>query len=472
MARHSACLVVSALVGLVGTVARGDDLRVGAATVVITPPAGTPMAGYYHMRAAEGVHDDLTAKAIVLETGGVKAALVGLDLISTTRDLVEDARREVERTTGIPGSHVMISASHAHTGPVIAGRGIREDDLGGTSDLAKAFRAGLPAKIAEAVRLADSRLAPAVVSAAHGNESSIAFNRRYHMTDGTVGWNPGKLNPKIVKPAGTIDPDVPVVLFASPAGKPLAVYVNHAVHLDNVGGALLSADMPYTLSKALGEFLGPDALTLYTTGCCGDVNHVDVTWRQRQGGFDNAARMGVILAGEVLRTWRKLGPVASGPLRIKSETVPLPLPALGPGDVEKAQAIVAQRKDPKGKQPTFLESVWAFKVLDVDARKGKPNEMEVQVIALGDDLAWVSLPGEIFVELGLAIKKDSPFPTTILAELANGSIGYVPSRRAYPQGNYEVVSARCAEGSGEKLVEAASRLLKQLHEAPAAATGR
>ena len=52
--------------------------------------------------------------------------------------------------------------------------------------------------------------------------------------------------------------------------------------------------------------------------------------------------------------------------------------------------------------PAFLERVQAFKVLDVAAREGKPLEAEVQVIALGDDLAWVGLPGEIFVELGLA----------------------------------------------------------------------
>ena len=81
-------------------------------------------------------------------------------------------------------------------------------------------------------------------------------------------------------------------------------------------------------------------------------------------------------------------------------------------------------------------------MLDVAGPRGQAAEVEVQVIALGDDIAWVSLPGEIFVELGLAIKQDSPFPHTIIAELANGSIGYVPSRRAYAQGNYEVVSAR------------------------------
>ena len=82
---------------------------------------------------------------------------------------------------------------------------------------------------------------------------------------------------------------------------------------------------------------------------------------------------------------------------------------------------------------------------------------------MGNDVAWVSLPGEIFVELGLAIKQDSPFPNTIIAELANGAIGYIPSRRAYAQGNYEVVSARCAEGSGERLVDVALKLLNSLY---------
>src|SRR3954447_6814515 len=102
---------------LVALPVRAGELRVGAAAVVITPPPGTPMAGYYSARAAEGVHDDLHAKAIVLERDGQKAALVALDLISTTRDLVEEARHAIEATTGLRGDTVMISATHAHTGP-------------------------------------------------------------------------------------------------------------------------------------------------------------------------------------------------------------------------------------------------------------------------------------------------------------------------------------------------------------------
>jgi neutral ceramidase len=444
--------------------ARAGELSVGAAAVSITPPPGTPMAGYYIARAATGVHDDLFAKAVVLGVDGDRAALVALDLISTTRDLVEAARREIERTTGLRGDAVMISATHAHTGPVLKGRGVREAAVGGDSDLSSRYSSGLPAKIAEAVRLAASRMAPAKARAGHGREASIAFNRRYHMLDGTVGWNPGKLNPKILKPAGTIDPDVPVVYFESAAGAPLATYVNYAVHLDNVGGLKFSADMPFTLGRSLAEYKGPEMVTLFTAGCCGDINHVDVSWREPQRGFENAARMGLILAAEVLRTWPKLEPLAPGALRVKSETISLALPAIAPGDVEKARAIAERaRSGSKTDLPKFLDQVWAYKVLDVSAREGRPQEVEVQVVALGDDLAWVSLPGEIFVELGLAIKQDSPFKHTIIAELANGAIGYIPSRRAYAQGNYEVVSARCAEGSGERLVDAAVRILKGLH---------
>jgi hypothetical protein len=449
---------------LVGTLlitpAWSAELRVGAAAVPITPPVGIPMAGYYSQRGAQGVHDDLHAKAIVLEAGGRSAALVVLDLISTPRSLVEQARREIERATHLKGADVMISATHTHTGPILD----RNSRFGGQSDVVRDYLSGLPAKIAEAVRQAESKLAPAKVLAACGREESIAFNRRYHMTDGTVGWNPGKLNPKVLKPAGPIDPEVPIVSFESTGGKPLATYINYAVHLDNIGQPQISADFPYTLSRALSDFKGPEMITVFSAGCCGDVNHIDVHWREPQRGFANAARMGTILAAEVFRGWPRLQPMGATAIRVQSTMVSLELPEVGEEDVAKAQQVVDRMRGQGSPRPSFLEMVQAFKVLDVDGRKGRPQEVEVQVIALGNDLAWVSLPGEIFAELGLAIKQDSPFARTIIAELANGAIGYIPARRAYAQGNYEVVSARCAAGSGERLVDAAVRLLKDLYE--------
>jgi neutral ceramidase len=140
--------------------------------------------------------------------------------------------------------------------------------------------------------------------------------------------------------------------------------------------------------------------------------------------------------------------------------VRLDLAPVTPADLAQASNIVARLS--VNPPPKFLDQVFAFKVLDVAARKGEPHEVEVQVVALGDEIAWVSLPGEIFVELGLAIKEKSPFKHTLIAELANGAIGYIPTARAYDEGNYEPISARCAKGSGEKLQEAAIRLLTEL----------
>lgn len=457
-------IIVFTMSLVAGTSLSAAGLRVGAASVNITPPVGIGMAGYYFERGAQGTNDDLFAKAIVLEQDGVRVALVGLDLISTTRPMVEAARTEIARAVGIPADHVMISATHAHTGPVLAQRGTREIASGGETGLSERYSNELPKRIAESVRLAAARLEPARLLAGVGREEHLSFNRRFFMKDGTVGWNPGKLNANAVRPAGPVDPDVGVVLFEAPRERqpavPLATYVNFAMHPDTVGGTHFSADYPGVLSRLLANCRGTNMLTLFANGACGNLNHIDVEWAGPQHGYAEAQRIGTILAADVLQTLKELQPLRPGPLRVRSEIVRLPLPETKPEDVENAKATVARysMKDNSG----FMEKVRAYRVLDVAARAGKPQEVEVQVIALGEDVAWVSLPGEIFVELGLAIKKASSFRYTMIAELANGSIGYIPNKEAYPQGNYEVVSARCAEGSGEMLVAAATRLLNDL----------
>jgi hypothetical protein len=438
---------------------RAGDLTAGAAAADITPPQGCPMAGYYSARGAEGTHDPLHAKALVFETDGTRAALVALDLIGTTRGLVEETRKLVEKETGIPGGHVMISATHSHTGPVLWDGSPRADALGGGSDIAREYMKALPGKIAGAVKRAFAARKPARVFHAIGREDGLAFNRRFHMADGSIGWNPGKKNPKVVRPAGTTDPAVPVVYVESADGKPIATYANFAMHLDTVGGLYYSADYPYTLSQSLAAVRGDDMVTLFTIGTAGDINHINVDDPKPQKGHGEAARIGTRLAAEVLRAYERLQPAADGPIRVSSETVELPLAPVTAEDVAAAKAVIADVRAGAKPAPKFLDQVRAFKSVDVANRLGKPLSVEVQVISLGDDLAWVSLPGEVFVELGLSIKAGSPFRTTILAELANGSVGYIPSRVAYAQGNYEVVSARCAEGSGERLVDAA---LKQL----------
>jgi hypothetical protein len=446
---------------LLSPLARSAQLRVGAAAVNITPPKGIPMAGYYSIRLAEGTHDDLNAKAIVFEQDGAKAALVALDLVTVARPTIEEARRLIARSTGVPGDAVMISATHSHTGPLLSGVSVRNASYGGDMEMAKTYTTALASRIAEAVQRAEVALAPARLSAAIGREDSLPFNRRFIMKDGTVGWNPGKLNPNIVRPAGPIDPAVPVVYAESATGKPLATYVNFAMHLDTVGGMQFSSDFAFTLGQILGHVKSPEMLTLFTIGCAGDINHLNTAIKDPQKGHGEAARIGTILAGEVLKTYARLAPVATRKPKSRHAIVPLPIPPVTAADIEEARTLVTRIGSPN--DPKFLEKVWAFKVLDLYGRDGRPQEVEVQVIALGPELAWVSLPGEVFVELGLAIKAASPFKHTIIAELANGSIGYIPTKRGFAEGNYEPVSARCAEGSGEMLVDATLKLLRELH---------
>ena len=129
-------LAVLALPGAAG------ELRVGVASTDITPPMGIAMAGYYHERGADGVLDPLFSKAMVIEQDGQRAALVVVDLIGITRWVTDQARTQIEQATGIKGDHVMISATHAHTGPELANRGKRSAELGSETPVAVAYTEG------------------------------------------------------------------------------------------------------------------------------------------------------------------------------------------------------------------------------------------------------------------------------------------------------------------------------------------
>ncbi|MES2572024.1 MAG: hypothetical protein V4710_18460 [Verrucomicrobiota bacterium] len=447
---------------LLSTQLDAAEFRAGAASVVITPPAGTPVAGYYHLRTADGVLDDLYAKALVIEQDGARAAFVTLDLITTTRPVIVEARRLIAEQTGIAPESVMISATHSHTGPVLTYGSTLDELTGGETPLAHSYVGTLPSLIARSVAEANAGLAAAGASVMLLREERLSFNRRFWMNDGTLSWNPPKLDPAIVAPAGPIDPDLGLLHVKTTGAKPvsLAAYVNFALHADVVGGSRISADFPGVLARHLARSTGASTVTLFANGCCGNINHRNVWWNSPQSGPEETERIGTALAGTLLANWSALAPLKAPAPQSRSVMVEIPARQFSADAVESARNVVRQKKS-----GTVVQAE-AFCVLDSLLREGKPYEVEVQVIALGDELAIVSLPGEIFVELGLAIKKASPFKYTFIAELANGSLGYVPNRAAYAEGNYEVVSARGAEGSGERLVDAAVKLLGELKALP------
>lgn len=436
-----------------------DSLRAGAAQVVITPEKGAPMAGYYNSRMAEGTHDDLYAKALVLEADQVKVALVACDVISLPREITEQARQIVQQKTGITADHVMISATHDHTGPVILTYPSRYNLQGEMKRIAQEYTQGLALRIAEAVVQANAHLQPAQMRAAIGREKRLAFNRRYFMKDGSVGWNPGKLNPNILRPAGPTDPSVSVVYVETPAGVGIAAYTNFAMHQDTTGGLQFSADYSYTLGRVLQMAKGGNLLSMFTIGCAGNVNHLDFSRKDPQSSFAEAARIGAVLAGDVLKTIQRAPIVTAATIEVSSRIVTLELPQLTPDDI--AWAHRTQATFGTDRQAPFLDLVRAAKIIDVEARHGRGFDAEVQVIALGDRVAFVSFPGEMFTEFGLTLKEDSPFPVTVAVELANGGIGYIPNRQAYPQGGYEVISSRALPGAGEMLMNSG---LQQLDE--------
>jgi len=188
---------------------------------------------------------------------------------------------------------------------------------------------------------------------------------------------------------------------------------------------------------------------------------IDVSDPEPQRGFSEIQRIGTVLAGEVIKTYTRLNQLDVDVIKVKREIVKLPLAEIEKDKVPWAREIISKYGKPDA--APFMDFVNAFKIVDIYERNGNPIEAEIQAFALGDSCAIISLPGEIFTELGLYIKSRSPYPYTVVVELANGSIDYIPDRKAFVEGNYEPLSARCAPGSGEILVEHALALLNEMH---------
>jgi len=215
---------------------------------------------------------------------------------------------------------------------------------------------------------------------------------------------------------------------------------------------------PLVLKLAKGD----DFFTLFTIGAAGNVNHLDFSRKDPQSGFEEAARIGAVLAGDVLKVIQAAPVVPDPVIQVSDKILPIPVPTYTAAEVADAERVQATFGKPNA--APFLDLVKAARVLELNARHGKPLDAEVQVFTIGDKVAIVGFPGEMFAEFGLQLKEDSPFPVTILAELANGAYVYIPNRVAYKEGNYEPTAARLPEGSGEALVDSAfDQLLALAH---------
>lgn len=440
-------------------------LKVGFARSNITPPPGCNVPGGHFPRAGTHVHDDLYATAVLVDNGQDSVALVGLDALSVKRSTVQAGRKLAHKLCGIPPDHIMVGASHTHCG------GPTCDCLGSRPE--KWYCDFVGKQIGAAVAEADRKKVPALVSAGSGQESTVAFNRRFVMKDGKETTHPGKMNPDIAKIAGPIDPQVGVLaVFADGDGeaKRLAgCVVNYTLHGTlGVGGTGYSADWPYYLREAISAVYGRDVLTVFLNGACGDVTQVNnQSPYTPEFGEEYGRFVGHTVAAEVIKVIEQLtitgGKLDEAPLAVADEILDLPMRPVSPAMVQHAKEYL--KGHPGERTADYINADDILRLADwVDQEPEVPSE--IQAIRIGP-LGIVSNPAEYFCCFGLAIKEQSPFEQTMVVELANGCVGYVPDEKALgPKGGgYEprhACSSKLVPEAGKMIAKKSVELLKKL----------
>ncbi|MGC9319155.1 MAG: hypothetical protein ACP5KN_14075, partial [Armatimonadota bacterium] len=190
------------------------ELRVGAASVDITPLLGGLMSGSMSERRSDDVGYPLQAKAVVLDDGDTQVAYVQTDLLFVPRERFDQAKARAEELTAIPAANIMMSATHTHYGPPMAHLFMQPIDE-------EYARWAIP-RMGDAVKLAQNRLRPAVIGHTSGFCPAETHNRRWWMKNGQVRMNPPRGSDELVRPAGPTDPEVALLVAETPHGEPIA----------------------------------------------------------------------------------------------------------------------------------------------------------------------------------------------------------------------------------------------------------
>jgi neutral ceramidase len=429
-------------------------MQIGMAEINITPPLGSHVPGYFHIREATGVLDELYAKAMVIESNNVTFAFIVIDIISLDMPIVEMIRERVYKHTGILQEHIMVSATHTHTGPPrpVIGTDFYYEFLG--------------KRAADSIIVAFNERKPARVGFGRGEEKDIAFNRRFFMKDGFVKTNPGVNNPDIIKAAGPIDPEVTVMRIDDLDGNSIGIASNYACHTDTVSGTDFSADFPAYINETLKNHLSKKTISLFFQGACGDINHVDVNRKTKLVKGEHHKKMGFILGAEILKVWEKIDALEETDIGMLSRMLDISTRVPSDKEVKAARLVLDELTDVNEQDYTnkqIKDSKIARSTLKAYENEPAIHPYEVQAAHIGD-MAIVALPAEMFVEFGLEIKQKSPFPIHIINELSNGSgNGYICTEKAYGEGGYETTGQKFAIGTGERIVETALELLEELY---------
>lgn len=452
----------------------GSLLATGFADRDITPDIGMEQPGGYGKAFLRKFHDPCKVRAAVFGDSAGRVAVVGVDALVIPRNVVTAAREEIRSRCGISPEAVLIAASHSHSsGPVGM---VLEGEYDHASPLVRKlayehssmantrYLKRVQSEIVRAVCEADASREPSLCSFGTGREDAVAFNRRFRMRNGQSWTHPGQGNRDIVEPAGPIDPVVGVIGAYDAEGRLKGCVVNYACHATtNPDG--ISANWIYYLEKTIQGILGAGAPIVFLQGFCGDITQVDNRSPYRYpSGQDYARLVGGRVGAEVVKTLLKSHAGAAGPVASRSQVIRLERRKPSRERVQRCLDIVA--KDPKQAGMTQWLFAKEIVMLDALASKWSSIEAEVQAVQVGPAV-MVATPGEMFVQLGLDLRARSKFQITMPVELANGSVGYIPTEDALGKGGggYEtrLTSYSNAEpAAGRRMIETGVQLTDQL----------
>jgi hypothetical protein len=426
-----------------------SGLRAGTAVVDISP-----MVFPIQLRSGPShyVHDPLHVRAVAFENGEGRAVIALVDAIGVGREMADEAKAVAARQTGWKPAEMLVSGTHTHTAP----KG------GDTSPGRIAYERRRREGLAEALVQAIESLEPAKVGFASHEEPSEVCNRRWFLNPGTMDPNPfGEFDqvrtnaPRdhLLKPAGPTDPEVCVIDVRTRRGRALGLIANYALHY--VGGipkvtekdgrvvGKASADyfgefarvMPYRI----GGSTPPDNfVAMMTNGTSGDINNIDF-YRRRppRAPFEQIRVVAGKVADAAWRAVNKIEVYVENPtVAMRQREVTLQYRKPSQAEVEKARKLLAlPRKEREAINRRTTQYATAT-LRHADPEHPKEENVIIQAIRIGEQ-AIVSMPFEVFVEIGLEIKEKSPFPHTFVIELANGGYGYLPTPRQHELGGYE-----------------------------------
>jgi neutral ceramidase len=457
------------------TAADPAAFKAGFAERDITPAIGSEQPGGYGKSFHQSLHDPCKVRAAVFDDGAGKVALVGIDALGIDKSTVAGARKRIAEKTGIPGTAVLIGASHSHSSGAL--NGVSRGDYDHASELIRKlayeystavdpkYVARVESAIVDAVCAAHDNRTAAKAGVGRGSEGSVSFNRRFRMRDGRTVTHPGQGNPLIVTPAGPIDPEVGVIAAWNAKGKLLGCVVNWSCHATtNPGG--ISANYVYYLERVIQGYYGKDVPVVFLNGASADVTQVDNQSRYRNPAPEQWAQLvGGKVGAEALKVLFTLEPGFGSlmPIAAKSEVLKINRRAPSPEKVKKALEIVKQ--DPKKTDHTLWTFAKETVLLDALMQKEPIADVEIQAVQVGPAV-FLTTPAEYFVEIGLQQKAASGFPFTFPVSLANDCVGYVPTEEAFGPngGGYETRLTSYSNleiTAGSKMRDAGLALAKQ-----------